>query len=332
MKYITDTDFLPGYLELQSDGYRILYNPLVFLKQEKIYAAIIDMCKDYDVPILRKTKIKYWQRIVNKAITMLEKYTNWDEDVLVYIPFLNLKCTPQRIINLYEYTQEVLDNVIDADESQLIVPCNGEKRSSMYEYVPIHPLRDLIRLAVPKMSKTYRMEEQEMMHIVYIELIRRGCLVKWDDSSINSEDLYRQMLFDGKYLEQIPLTSDRLSTQNNEITSAKTDNTRMGDVGFLYYALDHYFTKLLKQKKSQYISILRDATYTIANGLFSPEIKLDKKAKARHTFYQYAQKKSFNGDYTKPDTLKSIERVLSNCLINIPNELSEAISKLPKLK
>ena len=321
MKYITDTDFLPGYTEIHYDSYQLLYGVIVNHQEGKIYDTIISLCRKYREPILRMSKIDYWQHIVDKVIEQLQAYVETDDNIMVYIPYLNLMCSPDMLLQRYSYARMVLENVRGVQMGNLIRR-NNWTFNDIRHFFPIKKLEDLMCDAIPNLAKTHNKEESKMREIIEGELIRRGIRKKDENSSFCEDNSYVKTLFKGEYLKNI---QTKLESED-DVEQYTDKGNKVETVGFLYYALDHYFNKLRKQKKETHKQLLNDATYTIANGLFSPSEKLNRKLMSKDTEYQYIQKKTFNNQNTKLDTLKEIKTILENCGIVVPKEISDHFS------
>lgn len=89
--YITDTDFID--CTLKGDEYSLVYGVFQHischneLKEKYIYNLSIILCIKQDVDILRATKVKQWIELLGKII---DKLNQFDENVLVTIPFMNI--------------------------------------------------------------------------------------------------------------------------------------------------------------------------------------------------------------------------------------------------
>lgn len=321
MKYITDTDFLPEYRDLHFDSYQLLYGIAINQQEGQIYDTIITLCRKYREPILRKSKVDYWKTLVDKVISRLD-YIDDKADVMVYLPYKQKVCTPERLIQRYSYARLVLENVRGLEMNQLIR--RGNKRADDIRwFYPIKKLEDMMYEAVPMLAELHHKTEKEVKKIVVNELIRRGIEATDANPSEENENLYIKVFLNGKYLKELVPASE--SKEDNEPTYDK--HTKLETVGFLYYALQYYFGKVQELKKGEMEKMLKHAVIRIANGLETPLVKLDTTNISNNTAYKYVNKKQFNCNSTNFDTLDNIAHALLNHGIKVPKELSDKMKK-----
>ena len=321
MKYITDTDFLPEYRDLHFDSYQLLYGIAINQQEEMIYDTIITLCRKYREPILRKSKVDYWKTLVDKVISRLD-YIDDKADVMVYLPYKQKLCTPERLIQRYSYARLVLENVRGLEMNQLIRRGNKSADDIRWFY-PIKKLEDMMYEAVPILAELHHKTEKEVKKIVVNELIRRGIEATDANPSEENENLYIKVFLNGKYLKELVPASE--SKEDNEPTYDK--HTKLETVGFLYYALQYYFGKVQELKKVEMGKLLKQAVIRIANGLETPLVKLDTTNISNNTVYNYVHRKQFNCDSTNFDTLDNIAHALLNHGIKVPKELSDKMKK-----
>jgi hypothetical protein len=318
MKYITDIDFLPEYKELHYDSYQLLYGIIVNHHEGMIYDTIISLCRKYREDILRMSKIDYWKHIVEEVITKLKMYNEEQANIMVYIPYSQLMCSPEMLLQRYIYAKMVLENVRGLAMNQLIRR-GGTNYLQIGWFFPIMKLDKLMYDAVPHLANLHNKTEEEISKIIKDELIRRGIEEKSDNSSFDKEKTYAKVLFKGEYLANIPSSCD--NEEDKEVISDR--GYKLDCTGFIYYTLSHYFKQVRVQKKDNLDRLLKDAAYTITNGILKPDEKLNRSLKSGDTVYQYINKKIFNNEHTKIDTLIRLKTTLENCGITIPKELSE---------
>ena len=321
MKYITDTDFLPEYRDLHFDSYQLLYGIAINQQEEQIYDTIITLCRKYREPILRKSKVDYWKTLVDKVISRLD-YIDDKADVMVYLPYKQKLCTPERLIQRYSYARLVLENVRGLEMNQLIRRGNKSADDIRWFY-PITKLEDMMYEAVPMLAELHHKTEKEVKKIVVNELIRRGLEATDANPSEENENLYIKVFLNGKYLKELVPASE--SKEDNEPTYDK--HTKLETVGFLYYALQYYFGKVQELNKGEFKQLLKRAVVRIANGLTTPHIKFDSEGSANNTAYKYVNKKLFNCKSTNFDTLEHIKEALENHGIDVPTELTQALGE-----
>ena len=192
MKYITDTDFLPEYRDLHFDSYQLLYGIAINQQEGMIYDTIITLCRKYREPILRKSKVDYWKTLVDKVISRLD-YIDDKADVMVYLPYKQKLCTPERLIQRYSYARLVLENVRGLEMNQLIRRGNKSADDIRWFY-PIKKLEDMMYEAVPILAELHHKTEKEVKKIVVNELIRRGIEATDANPSEENENLYKQII------------------------------------------------------------------------------------------------------------------------------------------
>ena len=321
MRYITDTDFLPEYRDLHFDSYQLLYGIAINQQEGQIYDTIITLCRKHREPILRKSKVDYWKTLVDRVIARLD-YIEDKADVMVYLPYKQILCTPERLIQRYTYARLVLENVRGLEMNQLIRRGNKSADDIRWFY-PIKKLEDMMHEAVPMLAKLHHKEEEEVGKIIENELIRRGFETTDTNPSEGNENLYIKVFLNGKYLKALVPVSE--SKEDNEPTYDK--HTKLETVGFLYYALQYYFSKAQELKKGEMEKLLKHAVIRIANGLETPLVKLDTTNISNNTVYKYVHKKQFNSDNTNFDTLDNIAHALLNHGIKVPKELSDKMKK-----
>ena len=321
MKYITDTDFLPEYRDLHFDSYQLLYGIAINQQEEMIYDTIITLCRKYREPILRKSKVDYWKTLVDKVISRLD-YIDDKADVMVYLPYKQKLCTPERLIQRYSYARLVLENVRGLEMNQLIRRGNKSADDIRWFY-PIKKLEDMMYEAVPILAELHHKTEKEVEKIVVNELIRRGIEATDANPSEENENLYIKVFLNGKYLKELVPASE--PKEDNEPTYDK--HTKLETVGFLYYALQYYFGKVQELKNVEMGKLLKQAVIRIANGLETPLVKLDTTNISNNTVYNYVRRKQFNCDSTNFDTLDNIAHALLNHGIKVPKELSDKMKK-----
>ena len=319
MDYITDTDFLPHYKDIHYDTYQLLYGVIVNRQEGKIYDSIITLCRSHREPILRKSKIDFWKQLVDEVIKRLKCYSDSMREVVVYIPYAHLMCSPERLLQRYTYARMILDNVRDLDMNMLIRRNRGSLDDIAHFY-PIKPLDELMYSAIPKLSLIHQRGEEEIRKVIENELYKRGIIKESQVSSIYKDDAYKKLFFDDRTLSAIQFNGE---SKEPESSSTKEDASIIESIGFLYYALHNMCDKVKKSNKDSTEKVVKAATWTIYHGLFHPDEKLDKSHSSGYTYYQYVSKKKFNNQTTKQYVLNNIKQALTNCGIVVPEELSQ---------
>ena len=331
MKYITDTDFLPEYRDLHFDSYQLLYGIAINQQEEMIYDTIITLCRKYREPILRKSKVDYWKTLVDKVISRLD-YIDDKAEVMVYLPYKQMLCTPERLIQRYTYARLVLDNVRGLEMNQLVRRGN-KSADDIRRFYPIKKLEDLMYDVVPSLAELHHKSETYIRQIITNELHRRGIGTLDANPSAEEENMYIKVLLNGKYLKDIQPSMESKDDKEPALNS----HTKLESVGFVYYALQYYFNQVQLSKKKDLDELLRKAVVRIINGLETPDVKIDTQNISKNTAYKYVYNKSFNSDnkrkITNIDTLQHIVDALENHGIKpIPEELMQALGKYRKEK
>ena len=318
MKYITDTDYLPEYRDIHFDSYQLLYGITVNHNEGMIYDTIITLCRRHREDVLRKSKIDYWQSLVKQVIINLNNYIEDRTDVMVYIPYKHLLCSCERLVQRYIYAQMVLENVRGLEMNKL--ERRGKKSiEDIQWFYPIKKLDELMYDSVPYLAELHKKPEDTIRQIIQNELIRRGIIPKSQNPSFEEENQYINVLLNGKYLKNLQPKIE----EKDDIEIRYDKQTKLESVGFLYYALQFYFNQVHSVKKERIEKILEKAVIRIANGLETPTVKYDGSNCCNNTIYKYVNKKTFNCNSTKYDTLKNIREALSNHGIKVPKELEK---------
>lgn len=298
MNYITDTDFLPDVRDISFDVYQLLYGVVVNCNESKIYDSVISLCRKYREPLIRRAKITSWQLAAQSVIDRLETFDRGE--VQVFIPYLNLHCTTTRLRNLYWFEKNVLHEVYGISMEDLIRR-NKATADEVSSYYPIPTLQELMRGFVNRCISKGEWGGADIEPIIENELAQRG-LVEHDSSNFEGIS-YKEYFFKGNNLPKITYEKDEPLSQKNK------DEEYVKKIGFLYYALKHYFKIIKPQASKDFVNKkLSDAAVRIGNGLYKPEEFFDASYKSSDTFYQYVYKKQFN----KGDTYEYISKLLKD--------------------
>ena len=286
-----------------------------------IYDTIITLCRKHREPILRMSKVDFWKTLVDKVIDRLN-YIEDKVDVMVYLPYKQILCTPDRLIQRYTYARLVLENVRGL-EMNLLKRRGNKSVDDIKWFYPIKKLEDLMYDAVPVLAKLHHKSESEIRKIIENELIRRSIKIIGANPSEEDENSYIKVFLNGRYLKELLPISE--SKEDND--SIYNKQTKLESVGFLYYALQFYFKKVQGLNRGEFDKLLRHAVIRIANGLETPLVKLDTTNISNNTTYKYVKNKIFNGKFTNFDTLDHINKALKNHGIDVPQELSHSLSE-----
>lgn len=320
MKYITDTDFLPPFGDVEDDAYRLIYGTVFYKSEQAVYNAVLKYCKQYTDSCYRKSKIDYWQHLIDECVEKLSIYQNGKTgDVMVHIPYRLLVCTPDTIIRRFRFLQKVLQNVRDVEMLD-----NLEEQKGPCNIANLSPLPVLMKKGSKVMAQFYQIEEEKITEMIDAELYRRGITHRKPCSSNFNKNLYYDFFFKNEDLGDIPTSTGNELDIDGDNDDSVIQGTKVRTIGFLYYALTHFITNARNAGKKEINELASKATWSIAHGLYKPETQLDSEAMSGSTEYIYVQRKEFEN---KTHNLKYIKDVLSHCNIEVPHELSKLLKK-----
>ena len=301
MKYITDTDFLPDVRDVSYDVYQLLYGVIVNRTETKIYDTLVIMCRKYPDITLRKAKIKSWKSAIDATAEELGRYKA--SEYQVYIPYAELHCSTESLLNLYRFENNVLDELYAMSE---IPPYRkGISKETVQGFYPIPNLVELMRGFGNKCLND-NASGTEISAAIECELARRGLV---NDSTILASKTYSDIFFSEENIPKINLSLDE------DVATSKEDNDDLlVKTGFLYYALKRYFLDIYKSRseKEQVVNTaLNKATYRIASALYKPSEPVNARGyqAANNTFYQYVRQYSQPEQKATKKALKNKERI-----------------------
>jgi hypothetical protein len=320
MKYITDTDFLPPFGGIDDDAYQLIYGTVFYKSEQAVYNAVLKFCKLYTDSCYRKSKIDYWQHLIDECVEKLSIYQNGKTgDVMVHIPYRLLICTPDTIIRRFRFLQKVLQNVRDVEMLD-----NLEEQNGPYRIMNLSPLPHMIKTSTKVMARFYQIEEGKMAEMIDAELYRRGYVHREQSSSDFNKNSYLDFFFKNEDLGDLPTSTGSELDIDGENEDNIIQGSKVRTVGFLYYALTHFITNARGAGKTEIPDMVSKATWSIAHGLYKPEEQLNSNKMSDSTEYIYVQRKEFE---KKTHNLKYIKDVLKHCNIEIPHELSKLLKK-----
>ena len=314
MRYITDTDFLPDVRDVSFDVYQLLYGVVVNGIETRIYDTIISLCRKYREPLLRNAKINAWKQAVKDVLTTLSAKTEEDKDTAVYIPFVPLHCSVERMINLYDFALNVLNEVYGLDIADLIRR-NKASVEEVKEFYPIPRLSDLMQKFADKCREENGLGEAAACSVEE-EIARRG--LGGHISSISTENTYR-----ATFLNQGSLPTIAYEQQEDESPKRGGSEEYLVKVGYLYYALKHYLNAVKPQAtKDSVRKQTEQAATRIAHGLFKPNEYFASTDIGSETFYRYVHFRRFNDVSTDAGqkNYAEIERLLTKYRLTTPDE------------
>ncbi len=312
MKIITETDFLPHFRDIQYDLYQLLYGALINRREGQVYDTVITLCRRHREKVLRQAKIEHWIDAVSAVIDKLKFFAEKEGEYLVVIPYLPLRCKPQRLFQIYSFQKAVLENVGGLEMKEL-VRIDGKEVGDISDFYPLPSMDKILNNAVPMLEAQYsdRLTELNTTAEAIIDGLVKGERIP---------EIYSQVFLqgsEGSLFETID--------KDEPIKPIESSLSRVEDVGVIYYMLCHFMKKAHGENNAKrFQQNLENAARTIAWGLFKPDKKMDRSKSSRSTLYQYVKYRRFDD---KADTLDYIEKVLENCGIEKPKELKEARSK-----
>ena len=320
MKYITDTDFLPPFGDIEDDAYQLIYGTVFYKSEQAVYNAVLKFCKLYTDSCYRKSKIDYWQHLIDECVEKLSIYQNGKTgDVMVHIPYRLLVCTPDAIIRRFRFLQKVLQNVRDVEMLD-----NLEEQKGPNSMISLSPLPHMMKKSIKIMACVYKIEEAKMAEMIETELDRRGFSHRKQSSSDFNKNLYLDFFFENDDLGNLPTSTGGELDIDGGNEDSVIQGTKVRTMGFLYYALTHFITNARGAGKTEIPDMVSKATWSIAHGLYKPEEQLNSNKMSDSTEYIYVQRKEFE---KKTHNLKYIKDVLKHCNIEIPHELSKLLKK-----
>lgn len=286
MNYIKDTDFLPNVKDVSNDVYKLLYGVVKIRVETKIYDMITIMCRRYPDTPLRRAKISAWKSAIIDTIKRLEGYAK--EDSQVYIPYFELVCSADSLLNLFRFTLDVLNEMEGLDR----IPDyrKGTSKEAIQLFFPIPSFSDILREYGRKCLNN-KSVQGDVAAAIEKELERRGLI---ESSTLQTTDTFDKIFYGGGKTPKITLP-EADDTPDVEEVADKTVKT-----GFLYYALKHYFELVDKKtytREHVFGRMLISATYRIANGMLDPNS--ERKAPNGNTYYTYANNKFHKGQASK---------------------------------
>lgn len=320
MKYITDTDFLPPFGDIEEDAYQLIYGTVFYKSEQAVYNAVLKYCKEYTDSCYRKSKIDHWQHLVNECIEKLSIYQNSKSgNVMVHIPYQLLVCPPDTIIRRFRFLLKVLQNIRDIEILDQL-----EVQKGPYSIMSLSSLPHMMKKGTKVMAKFYQIEEEKITEMIDAELYRRGITHRKPCSSNFNKNLYYDFFFKNEDLGDLPTSTGSELDIDVENEDNIIQGTKVRTMGFLYYALTHFITNARGAGKTEIPDMVSKATWSIAHGLYKPEEQLNSNKMSDSTEYIYVQRKEFE---KKTHNLKYIKDVLKHCNIEIPHELSKLLKK-----
>ena len=314
MRYITDTDFLPDVRDVSYDVYQLLYGVVVNGIETRIYDTVISLCRKYREPLLRNAKINAWKQAVKGVLTTLSEKVEEDKNTEVFIPFVSLHCSVERLANLYTFALNVLNEVYGLDIADLIRR-NKASAEEVKEFYPIPRLSDLMQHFADKCRDQNGLGEAAACSVEE-EIVRRG--FGGNSSSIPTESTYR-----ATFLNEASLPTIAYEQQEDESPKKGGSEEYLVKVGYLYYALKHYLNAVKPQAtKDSVRKQTEQAAIRIAHGLYKPNEYFASTDMGSETFYRYVHFKRFNDVSTDAGqkNYAEIERLLTKYRLSQPDE------------
>ena len=282
MNYIKDTDFLPNVKDVSNDVYRLLYGVVRIRVETKIYDMITVMCRKYPDTPLRKSKINAWKSAVSNTISRLESHAK--EDNLVYIPYFELLCSADSLLNLFRFTLCILNEMYTLER----IPeyRRGTSKEAIQLFYPIPSFVDILREFGHKCLKDKGIKG-DVEAAIEKELEKRGLI---ESSTMQTTDTFDTIFYEGENKPKISIPEEDEAPYIEDVVD------KVVKTGFLYYALKHYFEIVDKKQYNQdYVfgRLLTVATYRIAHGIMEPNSEM--KETKSNVYYQYASKRFQKG-------------------------------------
>lgn len=134
IKIVTDTDVIPrGYIASEpNDVYQLIYGIMVYSDDTATYNLLIELCNDYPLDIIKKARLKFWERVVNDTIGRIHnilKPIDQNMACQLVVPFMGIDVSINTILSHYEVALSMIRDLL----SRVLIPLdyvkNVENRS-----------------------------------------------------------------------------------------------------------------------------------------------------------------------------------------------------------
>ena len=323
--YITDTDFLPDVLDIQYDEYQLLYGVVVNRREGEIYDSIISLCRRHREEPLRKAKVAYWIRSISEVLCSLEKLQNAYPNKEVFIPYVQLRCSVSRLINLYSFAKDVLCSTGELPMKEL-VRRDKKEAHEIKSFYPIKYIDALMYDSVPDLKSIYGETYKgiSIEEIIDRELQRRGISQNKNNSSNYPQNLYSELFLNADSTAKLVIPN--YSREDEKVGKGRSLHL-MRSIGLIYYILQDLINderKVGNKKKVE--TTLRTATTLMGLCLYDPEREttFSRKYISNESIYKYAYEKRF---LQTEENKTHIRKVLTTYGYSIPEELREKTMK-----
>lgn len=309
--YITDTDFID--CTLKGDEYSLVYGVFQHischneLKEKYIYNLAIILCMKQDVDVLRATKVKQWMELLGKII---DKLNQFDEDVLVTIPFMDIDGYElNEILDAFRLEVSILNELLlnNFKELKLIDSC-------IDDCFPVWSLEDCFAdLGIDIIATTGgALDEEDILD----EMRRRGLRLPNGTSYRIQRDknYYYEYYTDSEQSDKRRFFKEKRGDDEDRIIEVKESDIKR--IGVIYYMLKD----ALKDNQELLVKV---ANYVLGKD-YNPNLR------ANNSAYKYIHNPALL--INKAEKVEYIKKQLVRYNIEIPEELTDGKKNLEKLE
>lgn len=129
IKIVTDTDVIPrGYIASEpNDVYQLIYGIMVYSDDTATYNLLIELCNDYPLDIIKKARLKVWERVVKETIERIHdilKPIDQNMACQLVVPFMGIDDNINNILSHYEVALSMIRDLL----SRVLIPLDYVKK------------------------------------------------------------------------------------------------------------------------------------------------------------------------------------------------------------
>ncbi len=120
IKIVTDTDVIPrGYIASEpNDVYQLIYGIMVYSDDTATYNLLIELCNDYPLDIIKKARLKFWERVVNDTIGRIHdilKPMGQNMACQLVVPFMGIDVSINNVLSHYEVALSMIRDLLSLE-------------------------------------------------------------------------------------------------------------------------------------------------------------------------------------------------------------------------
>lgn len=309
--YITDTDFID--CTLKSDEYHLIYGVFYHisyhneLKEKYIYNLSVMLCIKQEVNVLRAVKVKQWIELL-KAI--IAKLCQFDKDVLVTIPFMNIyDYELNKILDGFRLEFSILNELLlnNFKELKLIDSC-------IDDCFPICSLEDCFAdLGMDiETSTAHILHEEDILDEMRRRKLRLPKGVSPDIQ--NDKNYYYEYYTDSEQSDKRRFFKEMSIGEEDKIIEVRESDIKR--IGAIYYMLKD----VLKDNQELLVKV---TNYVLGKD-YNPSLR------ANNSAYKYIHNPALL--INKAEKVEYIKKQLVRYNIEVPEELTDGKKNLEKLE